>query len=660
MTQQKKGKIIGIDLGTTNSCVAVMEGGTPKVIANAEGTRTTPSEVAFKGDERLVGIPAKRQAVTNPENTIFSSKRFIGRKFSEVQEEIKNVPYKVVANSNGDAVFEVQGKLITPEEIAAQILIKMKETAEAYLGEKVTEAVITVPAYFNDSQRQSTKDAGRIAGLDVKRIIPEPTAAALAYGLDKEKIDKKIAVFDLGGGTFDISILEIGDGVFEVLATNGDTHLGGDDFDNAILKWMLESFKKETGIDLSKDRMALQRLRDAAEKAKIELSGTMSTEINQPFITMDATGPKHLSLTLTRSVLENLTHNLIERTREPCLKALKDANMRTEDIAEVILVGGMTRMPAVQAIVKEIFGKEGHKGVNPDEVVAIGAAIQGGVLAGDVKDVLLLDVTPLTLGIETLGGVLTPLVERNTTIPTQKKQVFSTAADNQPAVTIRVLQGERKMANDNKEIGRFDLSDIPPAPRGTPQIEVAFDIDADGILHVSAKDIASGKEQKIRIEASSGLKEEDIKRMLRDAEDHAEEDKKRREEVETRNEAESLAFRAKKSLDEYKDKLPKDIVDDVQGKIDAVNKAIESNDVARIRAAKSELESHMQKIGEAMQKAAGGAAHGAPGSDHQPHEGASAGFTGGQQTHEQPHGHTSSNDDIEDAEVEIIDDNKNK
>lgn len=657
MSQQKKGKIIGIDLGTTNSCVAIMEGGTPKVIANIEGSRTTPSEVAFKGDERLIGVPAKRQAVTNPENTIYSSKRFIGRKFNEVQSEIKNVPYKVVANSNGDAVFEVQGKIVTPEEIAAQVLIKMKETAEAYLGEKVTEAVITVPAYFNDSQRQSTKDAGRIAGLDVKRIIPEPTAAALAYGLDKEKTDKKIAVFDLGGGTFDISILEIGDGVFEVLATNGDTHLGGDDFDNEILKWMLESFKKETGIDLSKDRMALQRLRDAAERAKIELSGSMTTEINQPFITMDASGPKHLALTLSRSTLENLTHNLIERTREPCIKALKDANLKKEDIGEVILVGGMTRMPAVQAMVKEIFGKEGHKGVNPDEVVAVGAAIQGGVLAGDVKDVLLLDVTPLTLGIETLGGILTPLVERNTTIPTQKKQVFSTAADNQPAVTIRVLQGERKMANDNKEVGRFDLTDIPPAPRGLPQIEVAFDIDADGILHVSAKDLASGKEQKIRIEASSGLKEEDIKRMLRDAEEHAEEDKKRREEVETRNEAESMAFRAKKALDEYKDKLPKDVVDDVQSKIDAVNKAVESNDVARIRATKSELESHMQKIGEAMQKA--GAAPGG----QTPHDGASSAFTGGAHPgHEQQHGgeRPSDNNDIEEAEVEIIDDDKNK
>lgn len=667
MTQeQKKGKIIGIDLGTTNSCVAVMEGGVPKVIPSAEGSRTTPSVVAYKGSERLVGIPAKRQAVTNPENTITSSKRFIGRKYSEVASEIKTVPYKVVANSNGDAVFEIQGKIVTPEEIAAQILIKMKETAEAYLGEKVTEAVITVPAYFNDSQRQSTKDAGRIAGLDVKRIIPEPTAAALAYGLDKEKLDKKIAVFDLGGGTFDISILEIGDGVFEVLSTNGDTHLGGDDFDNAILNWMLETFKKEQGIDLHNDKMALQRLRDAAEKAKIELSGTMSTEINQPFITMDASGPKHLSLTLTRAKLESLTHDLIERTREPCLKALKDSGLNKEDIGEVILVGGMTRMPAVQEMVKTIFGKEGHKGVNPDEVVAIGAAIQGGVLSGTVKDVLLLDVTPLTLGIETLGGVMTPLVERNTTIPTQKKQIFSTAADNQPAVTIRVLQGERKMANDNKEVGRFDLTDIPPSPRGLPQIEVAFDIDADGILHVSAKDKASGKEQKIRIEAQSGLNEEDVKRMLRDAELHAEDDKKRREEVEVRNEADALAFRASKAIEEYKDKLPKDVVDDVQGKIDALKKAIESNDIGRIKSAKTELETHMQHIGEAMSKAAGAGA--APGGMHEGagHESngahAHAGDQGGhfhqggaQQGHQ---GSQGNDDDIEEADVEIIDPKK--
>ncbi|MDP1880123.1 MAG: molecular chaperone DnaK, partial [Parachlamydiaceae bacterium] len=554
-------------------------------------------------------------------------------------------------NSNGDAVFEIQGKTVTPEEISAQILIKMKETAEAYLGEKITEAVITVPAYFNDSQRQSTKDAGRIAGLDVKRIIPEPTAAALAYGLDKQHTDKKIAVFDLGGGTFDISVLEIGDGVFEVLSTNGDTHLGGDDFDNAILHWMIDTFKKEQGIDLSNDKMALQRLRDAAEKAKIELSGVQTTEINQPFITMDASGPKHLSMTLTRSKLESLTHDLIERTREPCIKALRDAGLSKDDIGEVILVGGMTRMPAVQDIAKSIFGKEGHKGVNPDEVVAIGAAIQGGVLTGVVKDVLLLDVIPLTLGIETMGGILTPLVERNTTIPTQKKQIFSTAADNQPAVTIRVLQGEGKIANDkyNREIGRFDLTDIPPAPRGTPQIEVAFDIDADGILHVSAKDLSSGREQKIRIEAQSGLNEEEIKRMIKDAELHADEDKKRKDEIEIRNEADTLAFRAQKSLDEYKDKIPQNITDEVSGKIDAVKKALEGQDSDRIRQAKEDLEKSMQHIGEAMSKAAGAA-----GGAH-PHAESHAEGPGA--SHQQSSSKQGP-DDIEDAEVEIIDDNK--
>ncbi|MEI8328669.1 MAG: molecular chaperone DnaK [Chlamydiia bacterium] len=638
MTQQKKSRIIGIDLGTTNSCVAIMEGGVPKVIANAEGARTTPSVVSYKGGERLVGIPAKRQSVTNPEKTIFSAKRFIGRKFAEVQSEIKTVPYKVIANSNGDAVIEVDGKALSPEEVGAQVLLKMKETAEAYLGEKITEAVITVPAYFNDSQRQSTKDAGRIAGLDVKRIIPEPTAAALAYGLDKKQ-DTKIAVFDLGGGTFDISILEIGDGIFEVLSTNGDTHLGGDDFDNVILHWMLDEFKKETGIDLSKDKMALPRLRDAAEKAKIELSGTQTTEINQPFITMDATGPKHLALTLNRAKFESLAHNLIERTAEPCLKAMKDSGLSREQINEVILVGGMTRMPAVEQKVKEIFGKDPHKGVNPDEVVAIGAAIQGAVLSGDVKDVLLLDVIPLTLGIETLGGVLTPIVERNTTIPTQKKQVFSTAADNQPAVTIVVLQGERKMAKDNKEIGRFDLTDIPPAPRGMPQIEVAFDIDADGILHVSAKDVQSGKEQKIKIEAKSGLDEHEIKRMLKDAEEHAEEDRIHKEEIESRNEADSLAFRAEKSLAEYKDKLPANIVSEIQEKIDALKEALKGTHLPQINKAKDELNTHMQKIGEAMQASAGQG----PG----PQSGANA-----QASSKKP--------EMEEAEVEILNDSDKK
>ena len=610
----KKRIIIGIDLGTTNSCVAIMEGGTTKVIANAEGARTTPSVISYKGNERSVGVPAKRQAVTNPDRTLFSTKRFIGRKFSEVQSETKMVPFKVCKNDNGDAVFEIEDKIITPEDAAAQILIKMKETAESYLGEKVTEAIITVPAYFNDSQRQSTKDAGRIAGLDVKRILPEPTAAALAYGIDKLKTDKKIAVYDLGGGTFDISILEIGDGVFEVLSTNGDTHLGGDDFDQEIMQWLLDEFKKEHGIDLSKDKMALQRLRDAAEKAKIELSGVASTEINQPFITMDASGPKHLTLTLTRAKLESLCHNLIERTVEPCQKALKDAGLTTSDIGEVILVGGMTRMPSVQQKVRDTFGREPSRSVNPDEAVAIGAAIQGGVIAGDVKDVLLLDVVPLTLGIETLGGILTPLIDRNTTIPTQKKQIFSTASDNQPAVTIVVLQGERKMARDNKEIGRFDLTDIPPSPRGVPQIEVAFDINADGILQVSAKDKQSGKEQKISIQAKSGLSDDEIKQKIKEAEVHEAEDKARKESAETRNEADALVFRAQKSLTEFKDKLPANIVTDVQSRIDALKKAVESEDLAAMKAKTQELQEHMQKIGEELAKTSStqGAA---PGSD---------------------------------------------
>lgn len=597
-------KIIGIDLGTTNSCVAVMEGGKPIVIASAEGLRTTPSVVAFKGPERLVGVTAKRQAITNAENTIYSSKRFIGRKYGEVSQELKIVPFKVVEGQQGNAVFQVAGKNISPEEVGAYVLTKMKETAEAYLGEKITEAVITTPAYFNDAQRQSTKDAGRIAGLNVRRIIPEPTAAALAYGLDKQKSNKKIAVFDLGGGTFDISMLEIGDGVIEVIATNGDTHLGGDDFDNLILSWIIETFRQEHGIDLHNDKMALQRLRDAAEKAKIELSGTTSTEINQPFITMDASGPKHLALTLSRSKMENLVEKLIDRTREPCLRALKDAGWTKDDVAEVLLVGGMTRMPAVQTMVKEIFGREPNKGINPDEAVAVGAAIQGGVLVGEVKDILLLDVTPLTLGIETLGGVRTPIIDRNTTIPVQKKQIFSTAADNQPAVTIRVLQGERPMADDNKEIGRFDLSDIPPAPRGMPQIEVAFDIDADGILHVSAKDMASGKEQKIRIQAKSGLDEHEIQKVIKDAEAHAAEDKKRKQTVDLRNEADALVFRAEKALREFKEQIPQEVASDVQAKIDAAKKAIESNDEERITAAKRDLEEHMQHIGEAMAKKA--------------------------------------------------------
>lgn len=637
MTQSNSNQqeVIGIDLGTTNSCVAVREkNGKLIVIPNAEGGRTTPSTVAFKDNERLVGVPAKRQAVTNSKSTISSSKRFIGRKFEEVKSETKTVPYKVTENTNKDAVFEVGVKLVTPEEVAAQILIKMKETAETYLGHPVTEAVITVPAYFNDSQRQSTKDAGKIAGLNVLRIIPEPTAAALAYGLEKKE-DQKVAVFDLGGGTFDVSILEIHSGVFEVLATSGDTHLGGDDFDNAILHWMLEEFKKETSIDLSKDSMALQRLRDAAEKAKIELSGTQATEINQPFITMDASGPKHLALTLTRAKLESLTHDLIERLVKPCEKALQDAEKKVKGpISEVILVGGMSRMPAVEKKVQEIFGKEPHKGVNPDEVVAIGAAIQGAVLKGDVKDVLLLDVNPLTLGIETLGGVLTPIVERNTTIPTKKTQTFSTAADNQPAVTIVVLQGERKMAKDNKEIGRFDLTEIPPAPRGVPQIEVAFDIDANGILHVSAKDANSGKEQKIRIEAKSGLSEDEIKRALKDAEDHKEEDRKNKEEAELKNEAEALAFRAQKVLEEHKERIPQELVQEVQSRIDAVKKALEDKNIVAIKAAHTELNTHMQKIGEAMKSA-----QPAPDAKQSP---------------------KNEKENIEEAEVEILDDEDKK
>jgi len=612
MVEKKSKKIIGIDLGTTNSCVAVMEGGRAVVIPSAEGMRTTPSVIAFKGPERLAGVPAKRQAITNPENTIYSTKRFIGRKFAEVGEEIKIVPFKVVEGPSGNAVFELAGKTITPEEVASYVLIKMKETAESYLGEEVTEAVITVPAYFNDAQRQSTKDAGRIAGLNVRRIIPEPTAAALAYGLDKQSTNKKIAVFDLGGGTFDISMLESGDGVIEVLATNGDTHLGGDDFDNVILTWLIDEFQKEQGIDLHKDNMALQRLRDAAEKAKMELSGTTTTEINQPFITMDATGPKHLAITLSRAKLETLVEHLIERTREPCYKALKDAGWTRDDVGEILLVGGMTRMPAVQNMVKEIFGKEPNKSINPDEAVAVGAAIQGGVLLGEVKDILLLDVTPLTLGLETLGGVMTPIVERNTTIPVQKKQVFSTAADNQPAVTVRVLQGERPMAHDNKEIGRFDLTEIPPAPRGMPQIEVAFDIDADGILHVSAKDLSSGREQKIRIEAKSGLDDSEIDRVIKDAQLHKEEDKKRKETTDIKNEADAIVFRAEKALKDYKEKIPQNIAQDVQQKVDALKSALEGDDMERIKAAKTALEEHMQHIGEAMAQQAAPPPSGGP------------------------------------------------
>ncbi|MFM1920500.1 MAG: hypothetical protein RLZZ303_2134 [Candidatus Hydrogenedentota bacterium] len=594
------GKVIGIDLGTTNSCVAVMEGGEPVVIANAEGNRTTPSVVAFTKDgERLVGQVAKRQAVTNPLNTIFSVKRFMGRRHNEVSGEEKMVPYKVSGSASGDCQIEVQGKQYRPPEISAMVLQKMKETAESYLGQSVTQAVVTVPAYFNDAQRQATKDAGRIAGLEVLRIINEPTAAALAYGLDRKK-DEKVAVYDLGGGTFDISILAIGDDSFEVLSTNGDTHLGGDDFDQVIINWLAEEFLKEQGIDLRKDPMALQRLKEAAEKAKCELSSATTTDINLPFVTADASGPKHLNYTLTRAKLEQLCDGLLQRSKLPCHRALEDAGLSASQIDEVILVGGMTRMPAVGRIVKEIFGKEPHRGVNPDEVVAIGAAIQAGVLAGDVKDVLLLDVTPLSLGIETLGGVCTKLIERNTTIPVQKRQIFSTAADNQPAVTIHVLQGEREMASENRTLGRFDLSDIPPAPRGVPQIEVSFDIDADGILHVSAKNLGTGKEQKIRIESSSGLSESEIQKMVKDAESHAEEDKRKRKEVDTRNEADSLLYSTEKALRENADKVSADDKAKIEEAAASLRKALEGSDIGAIEAAVGALAQASHKMAEAM------------------------------------------------------------
>ena len=642
------GRIIGIDLGTTNSCVAVMEGAEPQVIQNSEGQRTTPSIVGFtaKG-ERLVGQPAKNQIITNPENTVYSIKRFMGRKHSEVPTEIKMVPYNIVSSGNTDCRIGVQGKEYSPPEISAAILQKMKKTAEDYLGETVTEAVITVPAYFNDSQRQATKDAGKIAGLDVKRIVNEPTAAALAYGLGKEQKEERIAVYDLGGGTFDISILELGDGVFEVKSTNGDTHLGGDNFDQRIIDWLVTSFKNDQGIDLAQDRMALQRLREAAEKAKIELSSAQTTDINLPFVTADASGPKHLQYNLTRAKFEQLIGDLVENTKGPCLAAIKDAGVSASEIDEVILVGGSTRIPAVQALVKELFGREPHRGVNPDEVVAMGAAIQAGILGGDVKDVLLLDVTPLSLGIETLGGVTTRLIDRNTTIPTRKSQIFSTAADNQTAVSINVLQGEREMATQNRTLGRFDLVGIPGAPRGVPQIEVTFDIDANGIVHVSAKDLGTGKEQKIRIESSSGLNDDEISRMVHEAEEHAEEDKAQREKVEVRNNADSLIYSTEKSLKEYGEKVSESDREKIASGIEELKKAVEADDTEDMKAKSEVLQQAAYKLAEEVYKDAGANAEQQTAGADEATEEESAEDTG-----------SDGRGNVEDVDYEVVDDDE--